>query len=120
IAIQIQLQQIGRIIRWLPRPTVAFGVPEPKRGKIESAHVSLNRTHRIVRGHVILDPRRKKTSLLTAQSNLEVAIRHATNRTSIRPAAKNSCPASQRNPPFTDDKEAGYAGACRCAYAGYS
>src|SRR5207302_622103 len=83
----------------LPRPTVASGVPEPKRGKIESAHVSLDRTHRIVRGHVILDPRRKKTSLLSGLSNLEDAIRHATNRTSIRPVAKNSCPASHANPP---------------------
>src|SRR5207253_10319027 len=98
IAIQIQLQQIGWIIWRLPRPTVASGVPEPKRGEIESAHVSLDRTHRIVRGHVILDPRRKKTSLLSGLSNLEDAIRHATNRNSIRPVAKYSCPASQARP----------------------
>src|ERR1700738_2617956 len=90
---QIQLQQIGRVIRWLPRPTVAFGVPEPKPGKVESAHVSVNRTHRIIRGHVILDPRRKKTSLLTALSNLGDAICHARNRPARRRRDWRSAPA---------------------------
>src|SRR5438874_8844783 len=56
---------------------------ETEPGEVECAHEALNRSHRIVRPDIILDPRWKETGLLTALAGLECAIRHRPNRTSI-------------------------------------
>src|SRR5436305_13539135 len=56
---------------------------ETEPGEVECANEALDRSHRIVRPDIILDPRWKETGLLTALAGLECAIRHRPNRTSI-------------------------------------
>src|SRR5256714_9983958 len=56
---------------------------ETEPGEVECANEALDRSHRIVRRDIILDPRWKETGLLTALAGLECAIRHKPNRTSI-------------------------------------
>src|SRR4051812_46356439 len=78
VPVQIQLQKIRRIIRWLassiaPRTRVA----EPQLIEIERLDVGLDRTNWIVSSDVILNPRGQKAGLLPAYAGLEWAIRHA-------------------------------------------
>ncbi|MFZ0672219.1 MAG: hypothetical protein WAM50_18155, partial [Pseudolabrys sp.] len=55
---------------------------EAELGKIEGTYIALDRPNRIVRSHIVLNPRRKETGLLPALAGLEWAIRHEPNRTS--------------------------------------
>ncbi len=84
IAVKIQLQKVGRIVRRLARSPTGIGMTKPELLHIERGNVSLNRTHRIVRSDIIFNPWRQKTRLLPACAGLELAIRHNQNRTSMR------------------------------------
>jgi hypothetical protein len=50
--------------------------------KVEGANEALDRSDRIVRPHIVLDPGWKQTGLLTAVAGFECAIRHKPNRIS--------------------------------------
>src|SRR5260370_37072131 len=62
--------------------------------KVESANKALDRSDRIVRPDIVLNPGRKQTGLLPALAGLECAIRPKPNRTSTPENAPHSCPAS--------------------------
>src|SRR5258707_9616662 len=57
-------------------------MPKAQLCEVESTNKALDCPDRIVRPDIILDPRWKKTGLLTALAALECAIRHKQNRTS--------------------------------------
>ena len=98
IAVQIKLQQIGRVVRRLAHSHTTLGMPKAELSKIERFHIALDRPHRIVRRHVIFNPRRQKARLLPARAGFECAIRHKTNRTSTPQLTCYSCPASPGKP----------------------
>src|SRR5205085_4113853 len=81
IAVKIELQQIGRIVRRLPDLGTSIRMAEAELRHIERAHIALDRPNRVLRSNVVLHPRRQKTSLLSANARLEWAIRHTPNRT---------------------------------------
>jgi hypothetical protein len=87
VAIQIKPQQIGRVIRRLPRTSLAIGMAETQRRNIQRANIRRDRTNRVVRSNVIIHPRRQQAALLAALSSLEPANRHATNRTASQKPA---------------------------------
>jgi hypothetical protein len=75
-----QLQQIGRGVGRLPRTAVVVGMQEPKLQHVEPTYEGLDRPHRIVALHIVLDTGRQEAILLTARAGLERAIRHTPNR----------------------------------------
>src|ERR1700724_4346688 len=81
VAIEVKLQQIGRVVRRLSDSRAAVSVPETELGKVEGANEAVDRPNRIGRTDIVLDPGRKQTGLLAALAALERAIRHGTNRT---------------------------------------
>ena len=75
IAVQIKLQQVGRIVRRLPNSLPTIGMPEPELRQIESTHIALDRPHPDCPSRRNLQPAQKKTTLLPARAGLEHAIR---------------------------------------------
>jgi hypothetical protein len=99
IAVQIQLEQIGRSVGRLAGSAVRADGAKAERAHIECVNIRVDRTHRIVRGDVIRDARRQQARLLAALAGLVSATYHDAKRTSAPHAdEENSCPASQRNP----------------------
>jgi hypothetical protein len=57
-------------------------MPEAQLCKVESTNEALDRSYRVVRSHIVFNPRRKKTGLVPTLAGLKCAIRHKQNRTS--------------------------------------
>jgi hypothetical protein len=79
IAVQVKLQQIGRIIRRLASATFRPDVAEVQFVQIERIDIGIDRPHRIVPTDVILYARRKQAHLLAVVADLVAALRQATN-----------------------------------------
>src|SRR2546423_1743245 len=58
IAVQIKLQQIGRVVRRLAHSHTTLGMSKAELSNIERRHIALDRPHWIVRCDVIFNPRR--------------------------------------------------------------
>ena len=96
IAVQIEPQEIGRIIRRLAGAAVGSDIAETQLVQIERIDIGVDGTNRIVPTDVILQTRRQETCLIAALTRLVGAVRrHTGNRTSACVADDgNSCPAS--------------------------
>ena len=83
VAVQVQLQQVGRIVGRLPHfVRAALRMAEAEFHQIECGHEAIDRPHRIVPPDIVLNPGRKEAGLIPALAGLECAIRHNQNRTS--------------------------------------
>jgi hypothetical protein len=60
VAVQIELQQVGRIVRRLANLHATLGMLESKLCQIERINIDIDRSHRIVGSDVIFHPCRKK------------------------------------------------------------
>jgi hypothetical protein len=54
-----------------------ISVPKAQTPQIERRNIGVNRPHRVVRRHVILDPRRQQAQLVAARAGFERSLRHA-------------------------------------------
>lgn len=82
VAVKVELQQIGRIVRWLADPfSLAIRMAKAEFGKVENTNEALDCPDRVVRPDIILNPSRKQTGLVAALAGLECAIRHEQKRT---------------------------------------
>src|ERR1019366_2501800 len=71
VAVKIELQQIGRIVGRLPHFHAAVRMTETEPGEVEGANEALDRTYRIARPYIVLNPGRKKTGLSAVLTALE-------------------------------------------------
>src|SRR4029077_848349 len=77
VAVNVQLEQVPRMIGRLPASATGAGLPKPSLRHIDRVPVGINRPHRIIAVDIVLDPSREETRLLPADAGLEaVAIRH--------------------------------------------
>src|SRR5262249_32664256 len=87
VAIQIQLQEIGRMVGRLACSATTIRMREAQLGQIKGAHIRIYRSNRVVRTDIVIHSRRQQHSLLATVPSLECAIRHVTNRTPLGAAA---------------------------------
>src|SRR5690348_9733997 len=99
VSVNVQLEQVPRMIGRLPSSAAGAGMPKPSLSNIDRAPVSINRPHRIITPDIVLDPGRKEVRLLPTDTQLEaVAIRHQRIVHATQKYAMKSCPVSQRHP----------------------